>query len=103
MGMKLFSDGVAASPNPDPDRFTILDSKEFGDESNTVTVLEVHYPGCTTHGGKKVLVFQGKVSLDVARLDPHFLDDGERSPIARFPANYEGRRDAAAFAKMKTK
>ena len=100
--MRLFSDGPSTRdislPNPNPHRFTIERIEQF----EAYSVCLVHYPDCTTFGGRKVLIYG--VSPDVLRarteLDPHFLE-GALSPLARFPATDQGWRDACAFALMK--
>lgn len=105
MGLSPFKNSVGncAPPNPDPAKFDILDAMEFPGSSRTVTVLEVQYPGCTTHDGRKILVYEARVRelFALTTLDPHFLET-ERSPIARFPATEEGRLDAMAYAAFKS-
>lgn len=102
MGLSLFSNGNTNPPNPNPKSFIIKDLKEFGGGNHSVTVVEVFYPGCTTHLGMKILVFYGTPTQIQRRvdLDPHFLDN-DSSPIARFPATLEGRADAHAYATWK--
>lgn len=86
------------APNPDPKRFKIvkgisLDMKHI--------LLVVHYPGCTTHGGNKILIVKGNPEDIVNRkeIDPHFLEN-DTSPIARFPATFDGEVNAMWFLKM---
>jgi len=102
MGIQLFSDDKTASPNPDPKKFTILDLKEYpGDE--IITVVKVYYPGCTTHGGNKILVFEASEEeiRGRAELDPHFMDCAAHGLIARFPATRQGWADAEQYAEWK--
>jgi hypothetical protein len=95
--IKLFSDGVSTAPNPDPANFRIL----------KITVIEkyviatVHYPGCTTFQGKKVLLFQTTKEELLLRkiLDPHFVED-DSTLIARFRGNRSGELKAVTFATL---
>lgn len=103
MGLKLFSDpgpssGSPSPPNPNPSSFSIVTLEIFG----PYVVVEVLYPGCTTHNGRKVMVFR-KSATEISQrfeLDPHFLEN-DWSPIARFPATPEGRIDAVMYATSK--
>lgn len=112
MGMfKLFSDSsppisfravpVPPDPNPNPFRFKIEATKPVG----RYVVVHAHYPDCTTHGGHKVMVYDDAGELERAlakkHLDPHFLEDPNTlSPVARFPGNAAGWRDAVDFAEF---
>jgi len=91
MGIQLFSDDKTASPNPDPKKFTILDLKEYpGDE--IITVVKVYYPGCTTHGGNKILVFEASEEeiRGRAELDPHFIGLRGPRPDRQVPRHQAG-------------
>lgn len=86
-------------PNPDPFKFTIKETEIVGD----CVVVLVHYPNCTTYNGNKILVYTHQdwktwLCSGTQELDPHFLE-GKISPIARFPANDEGEKQAKVFAK----
>lgn len=101
MGMSLFSEGSTAAPNPDPKKFTILRLTEFPGD-NVITIAEVHYPGCTTYGGNKILVLLASEEEVRARaeLDPHFFDGN--GLLARFPFTRDGRMDAEEYASRKS-
>ena len=87
-------------PNPNPSVFRIVTGSQYGE----FCVLEVYYPGCTPYAGNKILVYEDHLGFLQHRLelDPHFLEYPRKSPIARFPANTQGRNDARAFALMKS-
>lgn len=105
MGLRHFSDETPrkASPNPNPTRYEILDLAR----GVRGLALRVHYPGCTTFEGMKILVFGPVEEKDLLRwkkIDPHFRDptqallkDEAPSPIARFPATDQGWRDALQY------
>src|SRR5271165_5205412 len=108
MGIKLFSDDPSVKkyepPNPDPKNFKILYSLEYRNLNKVIiSVLEIHYTGCIPYQGNKILVYDKDVyTLNrLSELDPHFLEN-DTSPIARFPANEQGRKDALEFAILKT-
>jgi len=103
MGIQLFSDDKTASPNPDPKKFTILELAEYPGD-NIITVVKVYYPGCTTHGGNKVLVFEASEAeiRGRAEMDPHFMDSAGHGLIARFPATRQGWEDAEEYAAVKS-
>jgi hypothetical protein len=89
-------------PEPNPARWTILETTDI----NGWCVVSVHYPGCTTYEGNKLLVYA--CTSDVVRshkiLDPHFLDDlrPERIyPIARFEPTAQGRRLAELLCQIR--
>lgn len=79
-------------PEPQPHRFTIQRLKPMGKH----TIAWVHYPGCTTYRGNKLLVFSVPPSVirGATLLDPHFIEGNPLSPIARFPASPEGEQHA---------
>lgn len=71
----------ATAPNPDPFRFNIKRIQEFDHH----VVAEVHYPGCTTFEGKKILILAGVTANELrcfTKLDPHFSKTGRI--LARF-------------------
>lgn len=86
---------VYGDPNPDPKVFRVVMYWTIG----RYTVAKIHYPGCTTFEGYKVLVYP-TVVFDRLRqqkvLDPHF-SSGPDSPLARFPATNDGLRSAIRF------
>ena len=87
-------------PEPNPKKFQILEVHEV----NGWTVAIVHYPGCTTYGGRKCLVFDcgANVVQDQAVLDPHFLERSDMlSPIARFEATKRGTALAKNLCKVR--
>jgi hypothetical protein len=100
MGLNFLgsSSGSTIPPNPNPEQFSIVTGWMYGE----ISILEVHYIGCTPYNGNKILVYEASLESLQRRikLDPHFLEN-DSSPIARFPANEQGRRDAKAFALLK--
>lgn len=86
MGMiKWISDAEKCpqSPNPQPNKFTILKKKNVG----KYQIVEIKYEGCTTFGGRKLLLM--KKEKIGSYLDPHLL--GNNHPvIARFEPNENG-------------
>lgn len=76
-------------PEPDARKFEILQAQEI----NGWTIAIVHYPGCTTYDGKKLLVFPCSSQKVRAQklLDPHFLESNDvLSPVARFEPTKRG-------------
>lgn len=90
--------GTIQPPNPNPFKFKILATEQFGD----YCVVEATYEGCTTYSGHKTLVYKDRAAFIRSRteLDPHFLEN-TLSPIARFPGGFGGWRNAQKFAQMK--
>lgn len=88
-------------PNPNPKNFEVK-SISVAKRKRSIVVLEVHYPGCTTFEGNKILVFEGDLKNFVAlkELDPHFTETN--GLIARFPATDAGLRDALDYADIKS-
>ena len=86
-------------PNPDPTRWSILDSMQFGN----YCVLKIHYPDCTNYEGVKILVFRSTLAAIKAQkaIDPHFGETKMLYPIARFQPTSEGWEDAVEYAKWK--
>lgn len=103
MGMKLFSDGVTTSPNPNPKNFRI-EAVSVSKNKRSIVVVEAVYPDCTTFGGRKIMVYEAPLARFAAvdELDPHFTED-DFSLLARFPATDQGLRDALDYADFKSK
>lgn len=84
--------------NPDPFNFEIKKYNEIG----KYIVLLVNYPDATNYEGDKIMLYENSIegirSLD--RLDPHFFDNGSKSPIARFKPTDEGWNQAVKLAKL---
>lgn len=92
-------------PTPDCEQFQILEATM----ANNAMVLRVQYPSCDkcAYEGTKVLVYKGVTPMDALlwkRIDPHFSDPTEKRerheappPIARFPADIIGWRDALRY------
>ena len=79
--------------NPNPSVFTITGNHQVG----TCVVLEITYPNCTNHEGRKILLYRNtncKQIREMKKLDPHFFKD-KISPFARFEPTFDGL--AAAF------
>lgn len=89
-----FTNYQAPSPNPSPDRWTLIDKAEF----ENGYVLKVRYHDCINFEGVKVMVYRGKYSANIQKLDPHFADN-MTSPIARFKPDSIGWRMAIKLAK----
>ena len=70
-------------PNPVPTDFEILMEEKVGKG----WVVLVHYNGCTTFGGQKLLVCNKKPTSK--KLDPHLLG-GDHIVVARFQPNKDG-------------
>lgn len=91
MGIKLFSDSPPYQPpNPHPSLFTIINIRH----KNGYTYAEVAYFGCTPYDGVKIMIYEGDVTKAIAEtkhLDPHFLEEGDLIPVARFAPTPKGR------------
>lgn len=83
------------TPNPNPFKFIILDEKIV----NKKSILLVKYKGCTTFGGKKLLLLKGKWKGG-NHLDPHLLNKNH-IVAARFEPNKIGWKMAKKCAKIK--
>jgi hypothetical protein len=98
MGMSLFS---SCSTNyqvsaPNPNKFKVLKVESF---ENGTEVIKAKYEGCTTFEGVKIMVFPKAIGLiHSSGLDPHFSEDDNVSPIARFRPTKEGWKIAVEFA-----
>lgn len=90
----------AVPPNPDPLHYHILRTEEVG----YYCVAEILYPDCTTHGGRKILVYEKMDDLTLRSatgLDPHFCEDPTCiTPIARFEGTPRGWDFAVQFARL---
>jgi len=88
------SKGNYEPPNPNPRNFSILEKIQY----SKACVLMVHYPGCTTFEGRKILVFEGKFT-PYKVLDPHF--NSTSNLLARFKPTKEGWQMAKDFAERR--
>lgn len=85
-----FSDNNVCPPNPDPTHYRILTTERGA----RYFIYEVHYYGCTSFGGSKLLLLQWEPA-DNEPLDPHLTGD---NVVARFEPNEEGWRLARLCA-----
>jgi len=94
MGMSLIGSSSRCETNtlqqgdPDPKKFEILRIFAF---NRGMLIVVVHYPGCTTFEGNKILVTKDIREQDIhdlKALDPHFKKDG--FIVARFPYSQKG-------------
>ena len=112
MGISPFSDSCGCkcmqqpqAPNPNPYDFGILNYHTFWDKDDKkclYLLATVHYPACTTYNGRKILVYENVTPEELLKrttLDPHFLEDADLYPIARFPANKKGMGNAFQFVR----
>lgn len=69
------------TPNPNPYHFEIRKIQKVG---NSMSVLWVHYPHCTTFDGNKVMILNmpHHEVKNLVKLDPHFDEKGVL--VARF-------------------
>ncbi len=81
------------APNPNPNKFTILKEVVLNNKS----ILLVHYKGCTTFGGEKLILLKNKWNK-TNTLDPHFLSKNH-VVLARFEPNIKGWKLAKLCAK----
>ena len=91
------SAGNYTAPNPNPNNFTIESVTSLDDVHSLV---RLHYIGCTNFDGRKICIYRcpPKKIITYKFLDPHFSDREDIiSPIARFPRNVEGERNAMIF------
>ncbi len=79
-------------PNPNPLKWELVDWEKCG----YYYIIIAYYSGCTTYGGKKLLLCK---TLPVVNelLDPHLIND-DHIVIARFKPNGEGIHLARASA-----
>lgn len=103
MGIRIFAVSAGAPdpapPEPNPAKFTVRSCEAI----NGWTIATVHYPGCTTYKGLKLLVYacEPERVLGEKLLDPHFLQNkGVLSPVARFPPTAQGRALARALCRF---
>lgn len=85
MGMFKLSDDPSGPPNPlnpDPAKFELVEVREL----NGWSIAVVRYPNCINYRGRKILVYNNPPEVVRAQvlLDPHFLEHGDLSPVARF-------------------
>lgn len=97
-GIKRFSSGSSKrltkiqevnNFNPDPFNFKIL--KHFSYKNNLA--IMINYPNCNTYEGNKIIVFKNTTYKQISqlkRIDPHFIEENEIKPFARFEPTYEG-------------
>ncbi len=94
------SGGNAMSPNPDPERWHIMEARQIGHS----LVVKLYYPGCTNYEGNKVMVYEYCTIHQLKaqkRIDPHFSDNPDyRSPVGRFEPTKRGWEYACAMAHM---
>lgn len=79
-------------PEPDPVRFRVEHEEQLAGTS----ILLVHYSGCTTFNGRKLLLLN-QLWDQRTLLDPHLLGDGH-IVVARFEPNEQGWSMARACA-----
>lgn len=91
--------GYSQTGNPNKHNFSVVRRLDIG----KVVVVEVKYPDCRNHDGKKILVYDKKEIFERGvrnkSLDPHFLEIGN-SPVARFEPSETGWIFAISFAKV---
>lgn len=92
IGPRWSSGGKTTPPNPNPYRFEIKNVDQVG----KFFVALVHYPGCTTFKGDKLLLLDPTWDRGSVVLDPHILHDGH--VIARFRPTPLGRHLAIMCA-----
>jgi hypothetical protein len=86
------------APAPNPKDFNIIRHLIVED----IVIMEIGYPDCNTFEGKKICVYRSQRKwelFDAKELDPHFTEE-IHSPIARFPANDIGWKNAYRFAQI---
>jgi hypothetical protein len=81
------------------DRFKFESIKQIG----RYVVVCVHYssPSARYYGGRKVMIFEATIEQIANRdaIDPHF-NETNYQPLARFPADAQGKANAEYFAGM---
>lgn len=85
--LKLFSDSSPSNysnPNPNPNDFSIIQTEKINDKF----IVEVKYHGCTTFGGRKLLLLKSEY-YNGNPLDPHLLGE-DHIVLARFEPNGQG-------------
>ena len=105
MGLNfLGSSSSTEAPNPNPTKYSIVNGEDYGE----YCVAEIHYTGCTTFEGRKLLLLRCP-SLNLLKknprlwsypkpLDPHLLG-GTHPVMARFEPTEEGWKLARLCAK----
>lgn len=84
---------------PNPLVFEIINICQI----NNNVVAWVKYPNCGNYEGNKILVFKNNhftVINALKELDPHFSEDNENSPFARFEPTADGWNAAIGLAKI---
>lgn len=97
MGLGIFSSSCfdpasiksTVPGNPNPFNYQIIKTKQI----KNFAILMIKYPECKNYEGNKILVFKD-ISIEDLRqrisIDPHFCEDKQNSPIARFVPTDEG-------------
>lgn len=95
MGITSWSDSENKySPNTNPILYNIINQEIIGDYN----IVEAQYIGCTTFGGKKLMLLKTNKHIEsFHNLDPHLLGNGHLV-IARFEPTVEGKRLARICA-----
>ena len=84
-----YRDCSCSVSNPDPSKFKVLEFRQIND----YMLVLAKYENCTNYGGLKLLAYKNLYPDDLEkqlRLDPHFNDNGELSPVARFEPTKTG-------------
>ena len=82
--------------NPDPKNFSINELKAIG----PFVIALIKYPDCKNYEGDKILVYKNKTLVDISKcdiIDPHFCENCNVSPVARFRPTAEGYDMAEQF------
>jgi len=90
---------VENNVNPNPRDFKLIKAYFV----NGYLLVMVKYNGCTNYEGNKILMYKGISVNDVLsakKLDPHFCEDCEVSPMARFEPTDEGWDMALRFIRL---
>jgi hypothetical protein len=87
-------DWTPTAPDPNPFKFKVLKQENVGKRS----ILLVEYEGCTTFGGRKLLLTRRKWTGG-SQLDPHLLGD-DHIVMARFEPTDEGLEFARMCARV---
>jgi len=85
---------IGMGTKPDPFAFEILELEVVAGN----TIILARYDGCTTFGGKKLMVLEGHGHEERASLDPHFIEG--HPVIARFIPTENGHSLAQLCAKL---
>jgi len=91
MGLGIFSDGCDCSqpPMPNSSSYSTVSRRHVGEYE----IAEVQYYGCTTFGGRKLLLLRRHLYSNnkdmIKGLDPHLLGD-DHIVMARFEPTEQG-------------